>query len=434
MEIYTDALTIFFFAYCLLYNAFLFFYVIVRHQASPGSAWTVHRAAEGGTTNSPDEVWGEVWWPIVTLMIPALNEGKVLYKTVENIFEQYYPGTLEVLIIDDGSDDNTPQVTAQIQQEFPDVYVLRRERPHARQGKGAALNAGLKFLFEKFPDRPKEDWVIGVFDADGRVGEIDFFEQVGLAFCDPTVNALQCGVRIRNRHKLLPLLQDVEFVAFSWIVQWVRDKTSGAVALGGNGQFIRADCLEILQPQGPWLPTALTEDLEISVRIHELPGRIRFLDRHVSQEGVETLRALLKQRHRWAWGTLQVFAMCVASGRLWRSPMPLLKKLDLHYYLTFWIVPFLVLGSWGLALLSLLGYVRVSSHFEGWLLWANSFSFWPTMALALSKTDTPRLSIPKLVLLGTLYSYHWIPLLVWAWLDIFRQKKPHWLKTQRIYS
>jgi hypothetical protein len=36
MEIYTDALTIFFFAYCLLYNAFLFFYVIVRHQTSPG--------------------------------------------------------------------------------------------------------------------------------------------------------------------------------------------------------------------------------------------------------------------------------------------------------------------------------------------------------------------------------------------------------------
>jgi hypothetical protein len=36
MEIYTDALTIFFFAYCLLYNALLFFYVIVRHQASPG--------------------------------------------------------------------------------------------------------------------------------------------------------------------------------------------------------------------------------------------------------------------------------------------------------------------------------------------------------------------------------------------------------------
>jgi hypothetical protein len=36
MEIYTDALTIFFFAYCLLYNAFLFFYVIVRHQTSSG--------------------------------------------------------------------------------------------------------------------------------------------------------------------------------------------------------------------------------------------------------------------------------------------------------------------------------------------------------------------------------------------------------------
>jgi cellulose synthase/poly-beta-1,6-N-acetylglucosamine synthase-like glycosyltransferase len=155
MEIYTDALTIFFFVYCLLYNAFLFFYVIVRHQTSSGlDAFAGHWPAK---MYGPGEAWpDEVWWPIVTLMIPALNEGKVLYKTVENIFEQYYPGTLEVLIIDDGSDDNTPQVTAQIQQEFPDVYVLRRERPHARQGKGAALNAGLKFLFEKFPIVPKK--------------------------------------------------------------------------------------------------------------------------------------------------------------------------------------------------------------------------------------------------------------------------------------
>lgn len=435
MEIYTDALTAFFFVYCLLYNAFLFFYVIAKYRQR--TTFLGHPEKSGdfsGTPLTPSEEESKTDWPILTLMIPALNEGKVLYKTVESLCEQYYPGTLEILIIDDGSDDNTPQVTAEIQREFSDVYVYRRERPHARQGKGAALNAGLKFLFEKFPDRPKEDWVIGVFDADGRVEELDFFEQVGLAFRDPSVNALQCGVRIRNRQKLLPLMQDVEFVAFSWIVQWVRDKTSGAVALGGNGQFIRADCLEILLPQGPWDPTALTEDLEISVRLHQLPGRIRFLDRHVSQEGVESWKALLKQRHRWAWGTLQVFLRYVASGALWRAPMPLLKKLDLHYYLTFWLVPFLVLGSWLLALLSLFGYVRVSNHFEGWLLWANSFSFWPTMALALFKTSASRLSIPKLVLLGTLYSYHWLPLLVWAWATILRRKKPHWLKTQRLYT
>lgn len=431
MEIYTDALTIFFLLYCLLYNAFLFFYVVVKYRHRTTLIHPAPSLLKG-------ERWGEgseeLDWPVLTLMIPALNEGKVLCRTVESLFEQYYPGTLEVLIIDDASDDDTPAVTARLQKEFPEVQVYRRERPDARQGKGAALNAGLRFLFEKFPDRPKEDWVIGVFDADGRLEELDFFEQVGLAFRDPSVNALQCGVRIRNRHKLLPLMQDVEFVAFSWIVQWVRDKTSGAVALGGNGQFVRADCLEMLLPQGPWAPTALTEDLEISIRLHTLHGRIRFLDRHVSQEGVETWKALLKQRHRWAWGTLQVFSLYVASGALWRSSMPWFRKLDLHYYLTFWIVPFIVMASWGLALLSVLGYVRVSNHFEAGLLWANSFSFWPTMALALYKLGASRWSIPLLVILGTLYSYHWIPLLVWAWLDVLRRRKPQWLKTQRIYS
>ncbi|MCS6937474.1 MAG: glycosyltransferase [Candidatus Bipolaricaulota bacterium] len=420
MEIYTDILTLFFIGYCLLYNGFLFFYVLIKYRE--------RRRDE----ERPLPANGE--WPILTIMIPALNEGKVLRNTVASLFAQRYPGILEVLVIDDGSEDVTPLVTARLQSEYPRFYAYRRERPHAREGKGEALNAGLRLLLEKFPDRLRQTWVIGVFDADGRLVEPDFLEQVGLALSDLSVNALQCGVRIRNRHKLLPALQDVEFVAFSWIVQWVRDRVSGAVALGGNGQFIRADCLELLQSQGPWAKWALTEDLEISVRLHQLPGRIRFLDRHVSQEGVESWRALFKQRRRWAWGTLQVFVRYVASGALWRAPMPLLRKLDLHYYLSFWIVPFVVLASWGLAVLSWLGQVKVGNSFPVFFLLANSFSFWPTMVLALHRIGIALWIIPQLVLLGTLYSYHWIPLLFLAWGDILRKKKPHWLKTQRIYS
>lgn len=419
MEIYTDILTVFFIGYCLLYNGFLFVHVLLKHRRD-GPDWAAELA--------PDE------WPILTMMIPALNEGQVLRNTVSSLCAQRYPGTLEVLIIDDGSEDVTPLVTARLQREHSNLYVYRRERPEARQGKSAALNAGLKYLLERFPNRPRETWAIGVFDADGRPAEPDFLEQVGLAFTDGTVNALQCGVRIRNRSQILPVLQDVEFVAFSWIVQWVRDKTSGAVALGGNGQFIRADCLELLQAQGPWASWALTEDLEISIRLHMLNGRIRFLNRHVSQEGIERWPALFKQRHRWAWGTLQVFSHYVTSGILWNATIPWYTKLDLYYYLTFWIVPFIVLLSWVLAALSWLGVVQVSNHFPVFFLLMNSFSFWPTMALALHKTGTVLLEIPKLILLGTLYSYHWIPLLLWAWGDLVRKKKPHWLKTQRIYS
>jgi cellulose synthase/poly-beta-1,6-N-acetylglucosamine synthase-like glycosyltransferase len=420
VEIYTDILTLFFVLYCFAYNGFLFLYVLVKY-----------RACDRTNELSPP---AQDEWPILTIMIPALNEGQVLFNTVANLFAQRYPGTLEVLVIDDGSEDIAPLVTARLQREYSMLYVHRRERPEARHGKGEALNAGLRFLFEKFPHRPRQTWVIGVFDADGRLEESDFLEQVGLAFTDLSVNALQCGVRIRNRDKLLPALQDVEFIAFSWIVQWVRDKISGAVALGGNGQFIRADCLEILQPQGPWASWALTEDLEISIRLHRLKGQIRFLDRHVSQEGVEEWRALLKQRHRWAWGTLQVFSHHIASGALWNAEMPWLKKLDLYYYLTFWIVPFVVLISWGLAALSWLGYVELSNHFPVFFLLANSFSFWPTMALALYRTGMALWTIPHLVLLGTLYSYHWIPLLLLAWSDVLRKRKPRWLKTQRIYS
>ncbi len=60
-------------------------------------------------------------------------------------------------------------------------------------------------------------------------------------------DAVQCAVRIKNRQSLWPVwpaLQDLEFAAFSGLTQIVRDRFSGAVALGGNAQFVRVSMLE----------------------------------------------------------------------------------------------------------------------------------------------------------------------------------------------
>jgi cellulose synthase/poly-beta-1,6-N-acetylglucosamine synthase-like glycosyltransferase len=418
MTISTGVLTLFFIIYCLSYNLFLFVYSLWRRPASVGDA----------------SVFDPIELPYLTIMIPALNEAKVLRRTVQNLLSRPYTKPIEILIINDHSDDETGEIADELARENPHIYVLHRRLENARQGKGAALNHGLYYLFEKFPERDRRRWVISVFDGDGRPVEEDFFIAAAKLFLDSSVAAAQSGVRIHNTHKLLPALQDTEFVAFSSIVQTARDETSGAVALGGNGQFIRADYLEQLSENGPWDHTALTEDLDITIRIHLLGGRIRFLERHVAQEGVESWKALLKQRQRWAWGSLQVFMRYVWSGELAAAEMPLGKKLDLHYYLSFWIVPFVVLFSFGLTLASLVLPLRCEGHFHWALLLANSFSFWPMMAIGLWKARVRPSWIPMLVVVGTLYSYHWVPALIRAWVNIARNRKPHWVKTQRVHN
>ncbi|MFW6111366.1 MAG: glycosyltransferase [Thermoproteota archaeon] len=212
----------------------------------------------------------------------------------------------------------------------------------------------------------------------------------------------------------------------------LQDRTTGAVALGGNGQFIRASILSQLKEDGKcWDSSTLTEDLDIGTRIHLLGGNIKFIHRWVEQEGVETFIALFKQRHRWAWGTLQVFLRHLLSANIIHSKINLLKKLDLHYYLSFWSVPFVVLFSFILSFLHIVGVLRITNSFGLVLLLANSFSFVPMIVLGLSWAKIPYHKILYLVPLTIIYAYHWVPVLSLGWIDILTRKKPHWVKTER---
>jgi cellulose synthase/poly-beta-1,6-N-acetylglucosamine synthase-like glycosyltransferase len=416
MTLSTDFLTFFFLFYCVLYNLFLCLYFLFTQFLLPRRA--------------NKELAKDL--PIITVMIPSLNEEKVIEKTVLRLIALPYPGKLEVLIIDDNSDDGTLRIAEKLRAAYSNVHLLCRDFRRSQQGKGDCLNHGFSFLRTRFADRDLERWVIGVFDADGRAVEDDLLIEVGKAFSDSSVAAAQCGVRIRNGDNLLAALQDVEFATFSFITQTVRNRTSGAVALGGNGQFIRANVLDQLGQRGNcWDNLALTEDLDIGTRIHLSGGRIKFINRWVKQEGVESFKVLLRQRHRWAWGTLRVFLKYVLSGRIMSSKMPLAKKLDLQYYLSFWIVPFVVLLSFFLSVLNLMGVLKIINSFGLSFLLANSFSFVPMMVLGLAWAKVPVYKIVYLVPLAVVYAYHWVLVLILGWVSILTHQKPRWVKTER---
>ena len=80
-------------------------------------------------------------------------------------------------------------------------------------------------------------------------------------FADPTVGAVQIGVRINNREiSRLARMQDMEFVIYTEVFQRGR-RHLGSVGLGGNGQFMRLSALLSLG-NAPWT-RSLTEDLDL---------------------------------------------------------------------------------------------------------------------------------------------------------------------------
>ena len=83
--------------------------------------------------------------PLVTVFVPFYNEDKALLLTaLDKIDQQEYSSRLQVLIIDDGSTNDTPDFVYQwLQQERKQSYVILN-KPENTGRKGAALDFALE--------------------------------------------------------------------------------------------------------------------------------------------------------------------------------------------------------------------------------------------------------------------------------------------------
>jgi cellulose synthase/poly-beta-1,6-N-acetylglucosamine synthase-like glycosyltransferase len=280
----------------------------------------------------------------LVILIPALNERAVIADTVRSLLALAPRAT--VLVVDDASDDATGALA-----QRAGARIVRRELPDAREGKGPALNHGYQALVGELTARRGGDpdhTIICVMDADGRLSP-QAVPAVLSRFDNPRVGGVQLPVRIRNRRRFLARMQDLEFWGMSAVAQMARIRTR-SVSLGGNGQFTRLSALRSVG-DAPW-SDALTEDLDLGV---ELTLRGWELDcaagAWVSQQGVETLRALLRQRTRWYQGHM----MCARKAMmLWRSPQVERRTaLETTLYL---ITPAFVMLPWSIAFTLGLGY------------------------------------------------------------------------------
>ncbi|GMQ79205.1 MAG: glycosyltransferase family 2 protein [Anaerolineae bacterium] len=432
MTIDITLLSWYFIIFCASYNAiFLFLHLLlVRYPGLLKSR--VDRDGQSPPGRQID---------YLTILVPARDEALVIRDTVCSLIcaleVQVTKHQYEIVVIDDASEDDTLRELKQLQKVFPDqLLICERHPPQCREGKGEALNAGLKLLGKRFPGRDSARWIVGVFDADANC-QSDIFVKVVSKFENQNIDAIQCAVHISNTaSKWLPILQDIEFLSFAGVMQPVRNAVSGAVMLGGNAQFSTMEALEGVQEQGveAWNPLALTEDLDLALRLHCKGARISFCPSYVNQQGLETMGALMRQRLRWGWGIVQVFVWyLLKKSNLWASSIPWYRKVDIVYYLSFWFVPLLVLLSWALSIAALLTPLEIHNSFNPWLLILISFSYLPIFAIGVyGKYPLRRPRTWFLLLVAVFYTYHWIPAVMYGLLAVLFRRTPVWNKTARI--
>jgi cellulose synthase/poly-beta-1,6-N-acetylglucosamine synthase-like glycosyltransferase len=295
-------------------------------------AWAVvlfvrgQRARLWAPEPTPDSAEQFMW----VFLVPALNEEITIRDSVQRLFAIDVPRRM-IIVIDDGSEDRTPEILEEI--AHPDLYVLRRDAPNARQGKAAALNNAYRMLGRLLGDTDPSEVVVVVVDADGRLHP--WAPAYAAAhFADPAVGGVQSLVRIYNRGRLLTRMQDIEFGVYGYLYQAGRNGW-GTASMGGNGQFNRLSALDdIATEQGPWRDR-LTEDQDLGLRLLAAGWEGR-QDLHavVDQQGLSRLRPLFRQRTRWSQGNLQAMALI---GAVWRARTRLFSRIETIAYL---LMPF----------------------------------------------------------------------------------------------
>jgi 1,2-diacylglycerol 3-beta-glucosyltransferase len=283
------------------------------------------RDARRATPMSEDRPW-------VTLLVAARNEAPVIAATLDGLVVQDYAEGLEprfdVLVVDDGSTDDTGTLAQAVAARHPQrLSVIRREPGDGPSTKAAALSYAHPHVRGE---------VIAVLDADATVAP-DFVTRVMHAWHgDRDAVAIQAQRRAHNRdHGWYTAAQDEELL-MDMASQCGRWATDGTAELRGNGMFVRRDALERL---GGWSEAALTEDLELSTRLVTAGVRIALAPQaEIGEEAVMTLPALWRQRMRWAEGSIRRLMQLGPS--LMQAPgLPLGRKLDFLAFTGEFVIP-----------------------------------------------------------------------------------------------
>jgi 1,2-diacylglycerol 3-beta-glucosyltransferase len=367
----------------------------------------------GAALESPDPAA----WPAVDLVVAARDEEAVIGRLVERLADLEYPAEqLRLWVIDDGSEDRTPEVLDAYQRRYPQLQVLRRSRD-AGGGKSGALNALLPQLQGR--------WLL-VLDADAQL-QPDGLQRL-VAFAEAGGwSAVQLRKAVVNAEQnWLTRAQAME-MALDAVIQQGRLHSGGVVELRGNGQLLQRQA--VLACDG-FNEATVTDDLDLSFRLLVQGQPVGLLwDPPIQEEAVTSLMGLWRQRQRWAEGGLQRFFDY--WGPLTGEATSGARKLDLSgFFLLQYALPVMAVADLATSLLS-----RSTP-----LMWPLSFVAFGLSGGAIlvgcSRTNEgpalPRMH-PLNLALGIAYLGHWFVVIPYTTLRMaLLPKRLVWAKTLHV--
>lgn len=228
-------------------------------------------------------------YPSVAVIVPAWNEGTTVHGTIQSLLSLDYPkDRLEVIVVDDGSTDDTWQEMLKYENN-PQVRIFQKENG----GKHTAVNFGI--------DQTNADF-ISCLDADSFVAPDALKRMINLFQRKPDVMAVAPSLIIHKPKNILQQAQRVEYNMSTYNKRMLAYLGAIHVTPGPFSVYRK----EVFQKIGKFRKAYNTEDQEIAYRMHEHHLRIDHCHTaYVYTSSPNTVKKLYKQRLRWIYGFIQ---------------------------------------------------------------------------------------------------------------------------------
>jgi len=225
----------------------------------------------------------------VAMIVPCWNDEKTVRGSVESLLALDYPkDKLELILVDDGSTDNTPTVMDTFASN-PQIKVIHQ----ANGGKYRAVNAGIAAA--------SDAEFVGCLDADSFVAPDALRESIA-AFHSPEVGAVTPAMSVHNPKSFLERMQNAEYI-FGISLRHILSSVNGLYVTPGPFSIYRR---QLIIDLGGFRPGHQTEDLEMALRLQRAGMVIENAPKaRVYTKAPRSVPKLIKQRTRWSTGLLR---------------------------------------------------------------------------------------------------------------------------------
>ena len=249
-------------------------------------------------------------WPSVTAVVPARNEADVIEQSIGSLLRQDYPGTLRVVLVDDGSDDGTAARASAVGSSERLEVLTGSPLPAGWTGKVWAQNQGVNHALAS-ADKP--DYLL-LTDADiGHAPDnlralVAQAESQGLVLVSSMVE-LSCQ-RWSERF-LIPAF--VFFFQMLYPFAWVADRNRSVAAAAGGCMLVRREALERIGGMAS-IRSEIIDDCALARQLKaQGPIRLGLTRRAKSLRPYEGLREIGRMVSRSAYAQLDYSLLMLAG-------------------------------------------------------------------------------------------------------------------------